>query len=95
MGMLPRKLFDLGAHTASEHEGDHFVIAHERPERILERRGLVFLDEKMREPRATVTGHEAEKKEPPLADRDEVYQQRDTGRRSDQMKPTRGWLTMF
>jgi hypothetical protein len=29
IGMLPRKLFDLGAYAAGEHEGDHLVVAHE------------------------------------------------------------------
>src|SRR5690349_8029260 len=95
MGMLPRKLFDLGAHTATEHEGDHFVVAHERPKRIFKGGGLVLLDQKMREPCAAVTGYEPEKEEPPFADRDEIDQQRNTGRRPDQMKHARRRTAVF
>jgi hypothetical protein len=66
MGMLPLidELFCqpsyFAAHSPGEHQGNHLVVAHERPERILERGGPVLLDQKMREPGAAITRNEAE-----------------------------------
>src|ERR1044071_2981063 len=88
MGMLPRKLLDLGAHAPRQHQCDHLVVAHERPERILERRRPILLDRKVRQPRATVTGKQSEKKQPPSARRDQINHQRHTGRRPNQMQHT-------
>src|ERR1044072_4229119 len=96
MGMLPRIQFlDLRIHAARQHQGDHFVIAHERPERVLERRRLVLLDQKMREPRTAVTRHETEKEQPPSSSRNQIDQKRDAGRGSDQMEPTRRGLAVL
>ncbi len=98
MGILPRKLFqsfNFRSHSAGEHQRDHFVITHERPERILERRRLVFLDEEMRQPRAAVTGNEAQKEQPPLPDRDQVDQQSDACGRADQVKDARRRAAVF
>src|SRR5215216_6720579 len=85
MGILPRKLFDLGAHAAGEHEGDHLVVAHERPERVFKCGRSVFLDQKMRQPRTAVTRHETQKEQPPLSSRNQIDQKRDARGSPDQM----------
>src|SRR6185369_14056414 len=72
MGMLPRNPFDLGTDASGKHQRDHFVVAHERPEWILERRGLVLLDQEMREPRAPIPGHQSEQEQPPSPRRDQI-----------------------
>src|SRR5215213_9536951 len=56
--ILRVRALDLSAHAAREHERDHLVVAHERPERVLERGGAVVLDEEVADPRGRVAGHE-------------------------------------
>src|SRR6185369_1080965 len=72
MGILPRNLFDLGTDAPGKHQRDHFVVSHERPERILERGGFVLLNQEMREPRAAVPGHQSEQEQPPSARRNQI-----------------------
>ena len=45
---------DLGAHLPSEREEVHLEVAAERPERVLERRGLVLLEDEVADPRRAV-----------------------------------------
>lgn len=87
--------FNLSAHSSGEHQCDHLVIADERPERILKRRGLVLLDQKMREPGAAVTRNQAKREEPPSSGCDQINDQSNGGGGANQVKPTRRGSAVF
>ena len=52
-------------YSTGNHHRNHFVVAHERPERVLERRRSVFFDHKVGKPRGAVTWYECQRKKPP------------------------------
>src|SRR5207244_742994 len=52
---------------AGQHQRQHLPVADERPERMRESCGPVFLDEEMSQPRQAITGHKRQRKQPPPA----------------------------
>jgi len=71
---------DLFVHASGEHEGDHLIVARERPERVLEGGRAVVLDKEVADPRGGVAGHEREWQPAPPTRR----RQRDEERRARQ-----------
>ena len=81
--------------SSREHQRDHLVIAHERPEWIFKSRWLVLFDHKMRKPSAAITRNEAEQEEPPSSRRDEIDYQCDASRRADEVQPASRWTAVL
>jgi hypothetical protein len=86
---------DFLVHSTRQHKPHHFVIRDKRPERIFKRRGFVFLDKKMRNPRESVARHQAQRQIIPGFDLDEPDQQNQGERRADKMKPARQRIAVF
>ena len=92
--MLSRAL-NLTAHPAGQHHPDHFVVAHEGPERILKCRWLILFDEEMTNPGRTISGYQSQREKPPPSNRNEVNHAAERDGGSDQVEQTRGALTVL
>ena len=86
---------NFGIHTALQHHPDHFVVAHERPQRILKSCRLVFLDEEVTDPCRAVSRDQRQRKEPPLADDDKVNNAAERDGSADEMQQTRAGMAVF
>ena len=82
---IPRPL-NLVTDPASQHQPDHFVVAHERPQRILKRCRLILLDEEMANPGGPVSRDQRQRKEPPLAHEDKDNNRTQRDRRTDEVQ---------
>ena len=87
----PRLLYPLyfRAHLPCDHQSDHFVVADERPQRMLKRCRSVFLDEEMAYPRGPIAGNQSQRKQPPLSHRNKCYQAKNARSCSQSMKRAR------
>ena len=74
---------NLSTHSSGEHQPDHFVVAHERPEWVLKCRRPVFFNEEVSKPRGSVAGNQTQKKQPPTSRRNEVHDTGDANRRAE------------
>ena len=92
--MLSRPL-NLSPHPACQHHPDHFVVADERPQRILKRGRLILLDEEMANPRGAVTRDQGQREEPPSANDDEENGAAERDRGANEVEQTRARLTVF
>lgn len=88
----PLKFF---CHPTGQHHPDHFVVTHERPERILKCGGFVFLDEEMAYPGGAVSGNQGEWKQPPPTDRDEKDDTSEREGGADEVQQTSARLAVF
>ena len=82
-------------HAASQHQPDHFVVTHKRPQRILKGSRFVFLYEEVTNPGGAVTGDETERKQPPLAGDNEVSNATERDGGSEQVKQASLRLAVF
>ena len=87
--------FDLSAHFSGQHIPKHFVIRNERPKRIFESCRPILFNDKMREPRKSITANKTQRKVIPSAAHDEPDNQYQPKRRADKMQPTRQRLAVF
>jgi len=87
--------FYFGIHPAREHIPHHFVIGYERPEWIFERRGFIFFDNEMGEPRERITSNKAQRDEIPAGGRNEEYEEQYAERGSGKVQQSRRGLRML
>ena len=64
---------NLRTHSSGEHQPNHFVVAHERPEWVLKCGRPVFFNEEVSNPRGPVAGNQTQKKQPPASGHNEVH----------------------
>ena len=69
---------DLSTHPSGEHQPNHFVVAHERPQWMLERSRPVLFNEEVSDPGCAITGNQPQKKQPPASCSDQVHDTRDS-----------------
>lgn len=89
------RAFDLSLHSPGQHQSPHPPIGAERPERILERRGLVMFDEKMPGPGAAVAENQAQQNEPQITGGESRRQTNDSQRTADEMQGAASRCRMF
>jgi len=53
---------NLGPYPARQHQPNHFVVAHERPEWMLKSSRSVLLNKEVSDPRGSVSRDQAQKK---------------------------------
>jgi len=53
---------DLTCHSSGEHQPNHFVVAHERPDWVLKRRRPVLFNQEVSDPCRSVTRNQTKKK---------------------------------
>src|SRR5687767_3364578 len=54
-------------HSTRKHHPDHFVVSHERPQRMLKGCRLIFLYKEMPNPCSAITRNQSQWKQPPSA----------------------------
>ena len=90
-----RLTYPLCLQPPGKHERQHFPIAHERPKRMRESCGPVPLDEKMRNPRASVTWNQDKRKQPPFIERNQQNGKAQSADRPGAMKQARRGLAVL
>jgi hypothetical protein len=83
-GFCPAR--NLRIHPSGQHHPDHFVVADERPQRILKRGRLILFDEEMANPRRAVTRYQSQREEPPPANDNEENDAAKRDRGPDKVK---------
>ena len=84
--LILSRALNFSAHPASEHQPDHFVIADERPQRILKRGRLILLDKEVANPRRAITRDQSEREKPPPANDDKQHHTADRDCGADEVK---------
>jgi hypothetical protein len=91
----PGSLCDLSSNLSGKHQRNHLIVAHERPEGILEGCRLVLLDNKVGDPSAGVAWNQTQREQPPPARRDEEDHSAEGQRRTNQMQQTSATAAVF
>ena len=86
---------NFSIHPARQHQPDHLVVAHERPQRILKRCRFIFFDEEVTDPGSAVAGDERERKEPPPTADYKVDDAAERDRGADEVQHTRARMAVL
>ena len=81
--------------SSGQHQPDHFIVAHERPERVLKGGRPILFNKEVPYPGSAITGDEAEEEQPPASRRDEVHDAGNADSRAQQVKQPRRRLAVF
>src|SRR6267142_487404 len=86
---------NFAAHPSRQHQPDHLVVAHKRPQRILKSCRFIFFNEEVTNPGSAVAGYQRERKEPPPTANDKISDAAERDRGAGEVQETRARMAVL